>query len=405
MTIRSLVLVLALLGTRACAAEFAPSLDPGSVRAFSHWDTLSMRSAPGKIALLDERGHLTVVGHYLDALARDPAALRTHLQFVFSDASGNWEQINAPRFRGPAMKDQSCVHRMLRAVGRYTKLMREAVDGPSSLKEGLMTDAWRDAAEAAFGELVNDDGLLARGPNVCDMAQCFHLLRTGLESARLRPEQIWTLPRAQRLVRTVLTAPEIFSPDDVWLPASDAYLAQCRTQNAKTPEDPVRIDGNKVLFTGGLFIGWKAMRPSLHATWDALAILNTLETCYPEPDATKSGSVFFRWSQQPAEAKASVRRAMQTLRTRLWDDWRTKQGATYCYVADGRPVDTTKTPTARSSAPRIVDHAGYDIAEMWHWAAECHAEMFASPRAPSRNSNAGVARLFALVGLPAPSAD
>ena len=404
MTIRLLLPGLALIGVGVRAAEFVPSLDPGSARAFRQWDTLALRTGPGKIALFDEHGQLTVVGRYLDDLARDPARLRAHLRFVFSDESGNWERIDAPRFRGLAMKDQSCVHRMLRAVGRYARLIGEAAEVPAGLKQGLMTDAWRDAVERAFGELVNDDGLLARGANVCDMAQCFHLLRSGLESARLRPERIWTLSRAQRLMRTLLTAPQIFNPDDAWLPASEVYLAQCRAQNTKTPDDPVLIEGDRVFFGGGLFIGWKAMRPSLHATWDALAIINTLEKVYPERDASKPGSVFLLWNRQPAEARAAVRRAMQTLRARLWDDWRTRQGATYCYVADGRPVDTVRKPVVPSGAPTLVDHAGYELAEMWHWAAECHAEMFAAPRAPSRNTNAGVAQLFALLGLPPPSA-
>ena len=390
------ILVLSAVALRAQASSFTPMVDPGGNNIFSHWEQASLRPEPDKCPLFDAQGKPTVIGAYLDALARDPRHLRTHLRFVMSDASGNWEQIDAPRYRGSAMNNQSAIHRMLRAVGQYTKLVATS-DLPADRKAGLMTDAWRDAAEEAFGELINDGGLLALGSNTCDMAQAFHLLRTGLASARLRPERIWTLPRAQRLVRTLLTAPHILNPVDAWLPAAPAYLAQCREQNRKTPDDPIKINGDRVFFTGGLFIGWKPARPSLHGTWDGLSILNTLYSLYPEPDATKAASIFFLWNQEPAEKKVFIATAMATLRQRLWTDWRDRCGATYCYVADGKPADTTSVPSAPSEAPLLRDHAGYPLAEFWHWAALSHAEMFGQP---TRNSNAGVQRLLALVSLP-----
>ena len=375
------------------ASTFVPSLDPGGHRAFSHWELISLRPDGDKASIFDATGKLTIIGRYLDDLARDARNMRVHLRYVFSDASGNWELIDAPRYHGTAMKDQSSVHRMLRAVGSYTELIRGAADVPASFKEGLMTEAWREGVEHAFTEMINGDGLLASGQNTCDMAQCFHLLRTGLESARLRPDHVWTLPQAQRLVRTLLTAPHIINPVDAWLAASESYLAQCRAQNKKTPEDPVLIESGRVFFTGGLFIGWKAMRPSLHATWDGLSIINTLTKYYPEPDAANPASIFYLWGQESEETKAPMRVMMATLRKKLWENWRDHRGATYCFVANGGPVDTTEKPTTASEAPTIVDHAGYPIAEFWHWSYLSQAEMFGHP---PRNTNEGVQRLIAL---------
>ena len=145
------------------------------------------------------------------------------------------------------------------------------------------------------------------------MALTFHLLRTGFGSCGLRPERIYTLPKAQALVRTILTEPHVLNAEDQWLPATPTYVAGVEKQNAKTKnEDPTRVKDGEVFFTGGLFLGWKGARPSLHGTWDGLAIVNTLFKYYPEPGPASERSIFHLWNKEPDESKARARMSAGT---------------------------------------------------------------------------------------------
>ena len=398
MTVRNattlLVTIFALTSPAAFPApepEFIPQVAPGGFTG-KHGELLVLYPAKGKISILDETGQFTLVGRYLYDLVRDPKKYEAHLRYVMSSDSGNWEMLVAPAYRGTAMKNYSTVHRLIRNFPKVCELVQNAKELPDDAKRELMSPQWIEGVENAYRDMINEDGLLALGNNTSDMALVFHLLRTGFGAAKLRPEKIYTLPHAQALVRTLLTDPSIQNVSDQWLPASDAYIDGCVKSNQKLGSfDPVLVKDGSVFFTGGLFIGWKGARPSLHGTWDGLAIINTLFKYYPEPDPAKPTSIFHLWAKEPAEKKVQTREALFTLRRRLWLDYKEKRGPSYCTIVGGEPTEDIKQPT---EVPTLKDNAGYKQDEMAHWAVLCWEEMFGNP---DRNTNDGVQSLLAIV--------
>lgn len=398
MTVRyvatSLVTIIALTSPAACSAprkEFIPQVAPGGFTG-KHGELLVLYPAKGKISILDETGGFTLVGRYLYDLIRNPKNYEAHLRHVMSSDSGNWEMLVAPAYRGTAMKNYSTVHRMIRNFPLVCALIQSAKVLPDDAKPGLMSPQWIEGIEKAYRDMINDDGLLALGRNTSDMALVFHLLRTGFGAAKLRPEKIYTLPHAQTLVRTLLTDPSILNVSDHWLPATDAYIDGCLKSNQKLGNfDPVLVKEGNVFFTGGLFIGWKGARPSLHGTRDGLAIINTLFKYYPESDQAKPTSIFHLWAKEPAAKRAQTREALFTLRRRLWLDYQKNRGPSYCTIVGGKPTEDVKEP---SEVPTLKDNAGYKQDEMAHWSLLCWEEMFGNP---DRNTKDGVQSLLAIL--------
>lgn len=157
----------------------------------------------------------------------------------------------------------------------------------------------------------------------------------------------------------------------------------------RTRDNAVVVKDGQVLYTGGLFIGWKTL-PSLHGTWDGLAIINILFKFYPDPDPNSPTSIFYKWNKLSEEKKKIGKDAMILLSRRLWLDWAENKGPTYCWVLDGQASNDRTKP---SEAKQIVAHDGYDIASMTSWAKLCHEEMFGDPK---RNTNDGVQAFLAI---------
>lgn len=362
-------------------------LPPGFVKRAE----LTLRAEKGTMPILDANGEFTPLARYLHLLARDSRNLEAHFRHLFSSESGNWRIVRSPLFSGPEPANHG--HRLPRLLVPYRQIMREAGIIPPAEQARLLTPDWVSAAERMFRSMLNDDGLLARGENVATMALSFHFMRSGWGEMGLEPSRIYTLPKAQALIRTLLTEPHIINPRDQWLAADEAYLAACRKADAaaKYPPDKHLIREGKVFFSGGLFIGWKSTRPSLHATWDALAIINTLFSYYPEPDPASRQSIFHLWHQLPAARQEPGRATLQSLRRKLWLDFQEHRGPTYCFIAGGKP---TETVVGRSEAPRLFDHAGYSESDLAHWAFLSWQEMFGDP---VRNTNNGVQALLAII--------
>jgi hypothetical protein len=148
------------------------------------------------------------------------------------------------------------------------------------------------------------------------------------------------------------------------------------------------VKGGKVFWAGGLFIGWKD-KPSLHGTWDALSIINSLFKVYPEPDPASPKSIFYTWNKLPEEQKQIGKKAITLCSRRLWLDWQENKGKTWCWVRDNKPIEDDTRP---SEAPFLPAYDGYGDNQIG-WAKQCWEEMFGDPM---RNTNDGVQALLAI---------
>ena len=352
---------------------------------------IALRAEPGMPAILGADGKFTPLGQYLHELARDAGNVEVHFQHLFSAESKNWRDVRSPLFTGTEPIIHG--HRLPRLLRPFVQLIQGADEISPALKIDLLTPAWTARVEGMFRSMVNADGLLARGDQVCTMALSFHFLRSGWEMMGLDPSKIYPLPQAQALLRTLLTFTYINHAEDAWLPASADYLASCRKANAaaKYPADDILIRDGQVFFAGGLFIGWKSTRPSLHATWDALAIINTLFSYHPEPNPADPRSIFHLWHQLSEREQQPGRSTLRSLRRKLWLDYRDHRGPSYCVIVGGRPTEDIAAP---SEAARLFDHAGYAEKDLAHWAYLSWAEMFGDPE---RNTTNGVQALLAIV--------
>lgn len=368
---------------------FAPMVVPPG---FSKNRELRPRSDDGNMAVWDKDGNFTPLGRYLYALASDSGNVAAHFHHLFAPESGNWRQVDSPKFKGWEPINQG--HRLPRLLDPFTRLVCDSGKLSSETSGGLMDARWREDVEKMFHDMINADGLLAQDGRVGTMALSFHFLRTGWRQMRLRPERIYTLEKSQLLIRTLLTKPEIINPDDVWLAAGEPWLGKCRAASRKNKGDGgILLRGNEVFFSGGLFIGWKSTLPSCHATWDALAIINTLYDQYPEADPGNAGSIFYLWNKEPDRTKDIARSTFRTLCRRLWLNHAENGGETYCWVVDGHPA----TDFSRPNETRLrSDHAGYGVEGMTRWSKLCWDEIYGKPE---KNSTKGAETLLRVLSL------
>jgi len=258
-----------------------------------------------------------------------------------------------------------------------------------AVKQLLMNDAWKRAAERTIGTTINDQGLLAWGGHTADMACLFHFARTKFGALGLRLDSLYTLERAQNLICTLLTEPWIVSAEDRWLaPPNPEYLEALGQQKGGQTGDIRLVKDGRVFYPGGMFIGWKD-KPALHGTWDGLSLINSLFKYYPDPNPQSPQSIFYKWHRLPEEQKLPGKKMIIACSRRLWLDWQEQQGPTWCWVRGGEPVTDTHRP---SEAPFLPAHDGYGDDQL-HWARLCWEEMFGNP---SRNTNDGVQALLAL---------
>lgn len=370
-------------------AEFQPVIRP---HGFEKNKELRLRSEDGSMAVLDKDGKLTPLGSYLRQLASDSANVAEHFHHFFSLESGNWRQVDTPRFKGLEAVNQG--HRLPRCLATFTRIAREEkLFSPAEL-EAMMNERWRTGVEEMFHDMIDGDGFLARDDRKGTMAMSFHFLRTGWKQMELRPERIYTLEKSQFLVRSLLTKPEVINPDDVWLKAHGKFLDKMK-QSASRGHDAwsVRVREEEVFFCGGLFIGWKSTLPSCHATWDALAVLNLLYDLHPEVDPASPESIFYLWNREPEENRDIARRTLSTLCKRLWSEHAENGGPTYCWVVDGRPSEDFRCP---GEAGIRSDHAGYSRESMSRWAKYCWTEIHGEP---AKNSTRGVRKLLEILTI------
>jgi hypothetical protein len=376
---------------------FVPEITPSG---YDKSRSLTLHIQPGGMAILTTDGRFTPLGQYLYDLASDPKNVTAHFDYLFSRESGNWPTVHTPIWQGTSALIQG--HRLPRLLPSFVKTLRDSKDLPPDKTSQLMDAAWVGAVEAYFHGMINAEGLLARGDDIGDMALTFHFMRSGFAAFGLHPERIYSLDKAQLMVRTLLTSPRFINPGDHWVPGTPEYIAAVTKQNEKTgDEDPTLIQNGQVFFTGGLFIGWKTARPSVHGTWDGLALLNTFFKYYPDADPASPHSIYYLWNQEPDERKEAGRQMMTTLQRQLWLNYQQNKGPSYCIIVNGKVAESA---TAKSEVPQLLDHASYTQADTRHWAARCWEEIYGQPKA---NTTGGVQDLIAILEhrayQPAPS--
>ncbi len=364
----------------AARVEFVPVITPPGY----HKKATLILQGKG-MAILDAQSAWTPLGRYLYDLARDPALMEAHVHHLLS-APENWPVERSPLFDGPNAVNQG--HRLVRQIPAFVRLVRAAPAIPQVIKDGLLPSGWQEACEDVFRRRINADGLMAQGDHVTTMALSFHFLRTGWGAMGLRPERIYTLEHAQHLVRHLLTCPYIINDQDRWLEIDEAF----RKRHLKPEyDDPLLLKDGTALFTGGLFIGWKTTLPSLHATWDALATINTLFAFHPEADPGKPGSIFHHWAQEPAERRAIASRTFALLTRKLWTGYRDAREPSWCRIVAGKVTTASDLP---GDVEQLLDHAGYTVKDMTAWAEACWQEVYGKPK---RNTTDGVQALLAIL--------
>jgi hypothetical protein len=371
--------------------KFVPEIEP---QGFVKNRLLSLFAQPEHLAILKTNHELTPLGRYLLDLASSDANMAAHFHHLFSSESGNWITENSPLYVGTVPVNQG--HRLPRLLKPFIELAQSTHEIPVAEKGQLMDANWVSHVEAMFRGMINKDGLLAQGTNVATMALSFHLLRTGFEAMKLRPEHIYTLPKAQALVKTILTTPYMLNTEDRWLSASPDFIAKCNEINRRSnyPADAIEISNSWVFYQGGLFIGWKTTLPSLHASWDALVILNTMFSYYPEPDPANPHSIFYLWNKEPEAQKMVAKKTIKLLQHRLWLDYQEQRGDSYCFIINGQVAQWRSfAAEVKHDGPQILDHAGYSRKSFENWLAACWAEMFGNPQ---RNTSNGVRALLAI---------
>ena len=331
-------------------------------------------------------GKFTEFAQWYFTIGSDPAAFAKWWNGYWADEA-NWKPMKTPVYAGPGPGNQG--HRIIAWVGQLKKMVDADPEIDPAVKEALISEDWKRAAEKTIAATINARGLLGTGGNSGDMAQAFHFIRSKFGAMRLKTENIYTLDRAQTLVVTLLTDPSIINEEDRYLAPPDAeYLESIGRTKGDTATDIRIVKDGKVLWSGGLFSGWRD-KPSLHGSWDALAILNSLFKYYPEPDPSKPTCIFHQWNQLPETKKEIGKKAFILHSRRLWLDWAETKGPTWCWVTDGKPTDDASKP---SEAPLRPAYDGYGD-NQFGWARQCWDEMFGDAM---RNTNDGVQALLAI---------
>ncbi|MCX6550454.1 MAG: hypothetical protein NTY02_05510 [Acidobacteria bacterium] len=341
---------------------------------------------PKAVPLLGADGKFTELGQWYYAMGSDPKSFEKWWLGYWNDTN-NWKQSKSPVYDGPGALNQG--HRIIAWLGMFKNLVQGDKEIDAEVKQALMNDAWKRAVEKIIGDTIDERGWLKSGQNEAAMAQIFHFLRTKFGAMGLSIPNIYTLDRAQNLMCTVLTEPWVICEEDKYLaPPGLDYLEEMGKQHGGTTGDIRIVKDGKVLFAGGLFIGWKD-KPSLHGTWDALSIINSLFKYYPDPDPGSSKSIFYKWNRRPEEKKQIGKKTIILCSRRLWLDWQENKGKTWCWVHNGKPTDDYTGP---SDVPFLPAYDGYGDNQLG-WAKQCWEEMFGDPQ---RNTNDGVQALLAI---------
>lgn len=344
------------------------------------------KKQPKAHALIGADGKFTDLGQWYYDLGSDPKAFAAWWHGYFTDPAV-WKPGKTPVYEGPMAGNQG--HRIIAWLGTMRKLLQSDAQIDPAVKAAFMTDGWKRDAVKTIGDTINQRGLMQVGDNTADMACHFHFIRTKFGASGLPLDKIYTLDRAQNLVATMLTEPWIINSADRYLDPPDRdYLESIGRQIGNTDSDIRLVKDGKVLWTGGLFAGWKD-KPSLHGTWDGLAILNNLFKYYPDPDPASPKSIFYKWNQLPEEKKKIAKETIVLCSRRLWLDWQEDKGRTWCWVKDGKATDDDSHP---SEAPLLPAYDGYGD-NQFGWAKSCWEEMFGDPM---RNTNDGVQSLLAI---------
>ena len=331
-------------------------------------------------------GKFTDWAQWFYHLGSDPKHFKAWWDNFWTDAK-NWPKCETPVYKGTGAINQG--HRIVAFLGRVHDLIQKDPEIDPEVKRAFMSDAWREEAEKIIAADIDERGWLKHGSNEACMAQIFHFLRTKFGAMRLHVDRVYTLERAQNLVCTLLTEPWILRAQDEYLdPPNRDYLENMGPQKGGLDSDIRIVKDGKVLYSGGMFIGWKD-QPSLHGTWDGLTILNSLFKHYPDPDPNSPKSIFYKWNKLPAEKKEIARKAILLCSRRLWLDWQENKGRTWCWVRDGEPTEDDSRP---SEAPFLLAYDGYGDNQVC-WARMCWEEMFGNPM---RNTNDGVQALLAI---------
>ncbi len=337
--------------------------------------------------LVGPDGKFTELGQWYFDIGSDPKCFEAWWRGYFADPNV-WKPSKTPVWTGTGATNQG--HRIIAWLGTFRKLIDADPQIDPAVKAAMMTDPWKEAAETVISSMIDGRGLMHHGENVADMACHFHFIRTKFGAIGLRLQDIYTIERAQDLVATLLTEPWIVNPEDRYVQAPDReYLESLiGKQKGGIDKDVRLVKDGKLLFSGGLFIGWKD-KPSLHGTWDALSILNSLFKYYPEPDPASPKSIFYKWNKLSEEKTAIGKKAILLCSRRLWLDWKENGGKTWCWVRDGKPTDDDSKP---SEALILLAYDGYGD-NQFGWAKQCWDEMFGDPM---RNTNDGVQALLAI---------
>ena len=341
---------------------------------------------PKAFAVVNADGKFADFAQWYYDLGSDPKAFETWWRGYFTDPQV-WKESQTPVWQGTTAGNQG--HRIIAWIGQLKKIVERDPEIDPAVKQKLMNDAWREGAEKAVRDTINDRGLMQVGPNTADMACHFHFIRSKFGAMGLRLDHIYTLDHAQDLVVSLLTEPWIINADDRFVapPGADYLEAIGRQKLGKESDIRLVVDG-KVRWTGGPFSGWKD-KPSLHGTWDGLAIINSLFKYFPEPDPASPKSIFHKWNQLPAEKKKIGTSTIILCSRRLWLDWAENKGACWCWVRDGKATDDDGKP---SDAPLLSAYDGYGD-NQFAWAKSCWEEMFGNP---NRNTNDGVQAFLAI---------
>jgi len=341
---------------------------------------------PKAFPLIDDKGRFTELAQWYYDIGSDPKSFETWWYGYFKDEN-NWTPCKTPVFEGTGAGNQG--HRIIAWLGTFNGIIQKATEISPEVKESLCNEEWKRAAEKVVISTIDEQGMLEYGGDKADMACVFHFLRTKWGALGLRIDHIYSLERAQNLMCSLLTLPWVICEEDKWLdPPNRDYLEEIGRQNLGKESDIRIVRDGKVLFTGGLFIGWKD-KPSLHGTWDGLSIINTLFKYYPDPDPESPKSIFCKWNKLPEEQQRIGRKMILLCSRRLWLDWAENKGRTWCWVRDGKPTDDDSKP---SEAPFLPAYDGYGDNQLG-WAKQAWEEMFGEP---TRNTNDGVQALLAI---------
>jgi len=341
---------------------------------------------PKASPIIGKDGKFADFAQWFYDIGTDPKNFQAWWYGYFSDPAV-WTPNQSPVFAGTTAGNQG--HRIISWVGVLKKMVDADAEIDPAVKAPLCSAAWKRAAEQTIATTINDQGMLEHDGNKADMACLFHFLRTKWGAMGLQIENFYTLDRAQCLMVSLLTLPWVINEEDRYLtPPSQDYLEHLGIQLGGKSHDIRLVKDGKVLFTGGMFIGWKD-KPALHGTWDGLAIINTLFKYYPDPDPQSPKSIFYKWNQLPEEQKQIGKKMIILCSRRLWLDWQENQGPTWCWVREGKPASDDLKPSA---APYLIAYDGYGDNQV-AWAAQCWEEMFGNP---ARNTADGVQSLLAI---------